>query len=78
MDIDPDINTLLKILEYEEKENLKYIEKEKENKIKKIVLYKPLYDKNLINYIFICYNIYNLLLYINYIYKLIENKIINC
>ena len=68
---DKELDEILKILEYEEKEYISFI-----NKNKQIVIYSTIYDKFLINYFFVCANIYNLLLNINLINELIKNNLL--
>jgi hypothetical protein len=69
--LDNELEEIFKILEYEEKEYIKFI-----NKNKQIVVFKSIYNQNFINYFFICANIYNLLLYINLIDSLIINNLL--
>ena len=57
MDLDRDLELILLDLEFEEKENKRYLRDTKYWEDRQLVLYKPI-DYSILNYLTLCMNIY--------------------
>jgi hypothetical protein len=57
MELERDLELILLDLEYEEKNNTRYLKDKKFREKKQLIEYKPI-DYNILNYITLCMNIY--------------------